>query len=403
MNGISPVRPSPSSVASEVDPAAAVSRVPSTHLQDSVFAALSTPGQWDERYTALVASALPKLDVWPAWQGLVIVQGNSAKRYDAEGWRPVSNGSHESHDIVIGQNSDHYLGGVHNGRDRCFAKADDGFFRTVFAGLQGMSSATVTQADVGWLRDHVADYVDRNWETFKGLAEEAHRPAQAPGEAEIYENDNWSEFKYDLERDRPSFSPELTSAPRAQTPATGSAAAGVTSAAETQAKIGKPSMITLLMNQIEAMLAPALEAIGGKAVTPSDMQGPAMILRMVNRTMQHAPAAEKALWIERGVQELFSRNVDNPLSKAEAILKHRHWPALQPVVQELLTFIEVAAGELQGSALARFGALLGVDIAVAGQDRGIAKDFRREAAAPGSASSFVTRFENVRDQFGRAF
>lgn len=349
--------------------------------QDAAVDAIFTMGHWDNQYKDLIVNILPKLSSWPAWRGLVIVEGASAQRYDADCSRPVPNGDIKRNDVIVGHSSDQYITGVHSDRDLFFPKHGDGFFRAVLTGLHALGPNDPSEELISDLRAELANYVRENWHA-------CHSFLVQNGES--LAGDSMFEF-LDAEENVPPSAPVASAKIQAM------------EMLQHASGIGKPSLINMLMNQIETMLAPALDAIRGKAFTPKDMDEPAMILRLVNRTMVDAPPIEKAMWIQRGLQELFSTDAKSPVSKAEAILKHRDLPALKPVVHELMIFMENTAQELEGDALIRFADLLGVNIAQDGQDRGIAQDFIREAGASGPANPFRIRFENLREEFGMTF
>ncbi|WP_144241866.1 hypothetical protein [Pseudomonas chlororaphis] len=324
----------------------------------------------------LVIPSLPKLPIWPAGRGLVIVEGERADYYNAQGSRPVERSHIDfDNDIVLRRVTDNHYNVLLPSGERDIVRDGDCLFRAVITSWnRGGLKDAMTDAFILELREHVADYISQNWDDFKDFVIQDGVPLAGDSEH------------------------------RGAVSATSNAGGGAAMEMFHQAsRIGKASFIPMLMAQVEALVVPALEAIRGTAFTEKDMHGLAVVLRLVNRTIADAPPAERAEWIERCLQDLFSSDAKHPVSKAEAILAHRNSPALNPVVNELMTFIESTAQQLKGDALARFGQLLGVDIAVDGTDRGIARFFSRESATSGPINQFRARFESLREEFGMSF
>ncbi|MHC8403446.1 OTU domain-containing protein [Pseudomonas sp. MDT1-17] len=382
MINLTAVSASTSNVDTQLDVSASASRATPCNPQDAAFIAITTRGDWDSQYLEQVATSLPKLSQWPAWRGLVIIEQERIQRYDVAGSQPVDKGNIDPNDVIIARSDVQYMSRPNPGMEFCFLKNGDGFFRAVLAGLHGQELDDRTEAKLlPALRGQVADYVYRNWDDFKDFVVPGREPLA--GDATL-EPLGGAAVK-------PSPLPEVPGG--VQSMETFKQASG----------IGKPSFITMLMTQVQALLAPALEAIRGAAFTEKDTHGLAVALRLVNRTIADAPLAEKAEWIERCLQDLFSSDAKHPVSKAEAILQHRNVAALTPLVNELMTFMENTAQTLQGDALVRLGELLGVDIAVDGMGRGIGRSFSSEASTSGPVEQFRARFENLREEFDIAF
>lgn len=198
----------------------------------------------------------------------------------------------------------------------------------------------------------------------------------------IYENDSWPEETSIASQVQDAFSDRSTPGPAKSK--TTRAVGQLKSASETE----KPSMVTILMNQLEATLAPVLDAIRGtRHFNVKEMDGLAKTLQLINRSMAEAPPSEKALWAERGLRELFSCHPGNQLSKAESILKHRDVPALKSVAYELMIFMQDAAREFMGD----------------GKDSAISQSSSPETATSRMVNEFKAIIERLQDEYGMAF